>query len=121
LNRCTCVIRRYAQRLAQAFDCRIGPTLVVQQIAKIVPSLGIFRIDPRGSSESRFRFDITAVDPEHISEIERRRCIRWIAFHLEAVEPLGFDNISHFLSASNSLAKARRCSLPMAGGDRGRA
>jgi NAD(P)-dependent dehydrogenase (short-subunit alcohol dehydrogenase family) len=26
------------------------------------------------------------VSPQHISEIERRRCVRWIAFHQEPEE-----------------------------------
>jgi hypothetical protein len=36
--------------------------------------------------------------PEHVSEIERRRCISQIAFHQNSVEALGFGNISKLLS-----------------------
>jgi hypothetical protein len=36
--------------------------------------------------------------PEQVSEIERRGCICGIAFHQNAVEALGFGNISYILS-----------------------
>ena len=36
--------------------------------------------------------------PEHVSEIERRRRIGWIAFHYYAVEALGLGNVSGLLS-----------------------
>ena len=41
---------------------------------------------------------MASVGSKHISEIEWRRCIRWIAFNQKAVEPFGFDNISTLLS-----------------------
>ena len=36
---------------------------------------------------------------KHVPEIERRRCVRRIAFHKQAVEPLGFGNVPHLLGS----------------------
>jgi hypothetical protein len=58
------------EALCVAFDGRIGSTLVVQQVAKIVPRLSECRICSRGTPESGFGLDIASMSPEHISKIE---------------------------------------------------
>jgi len=41
---------------------------------------------------------MASMSPEHISEIEWRRCICRIACNQKTVKPFGFDNISTLLS-----------------------
>jgi hypothetical protein len=54
--------------------------------------------DARRGSQCRLSFDVAAISPEHVSQIERCRRIRWIALHQNAVEALGFGNVSSFFS-----------------------
>jgi hypothetical protein len=35
--------------------------------------------------------------PEHVSEVEGCRWVRWIALHQKAIKPFGFGNISGLL------------------------
>jgi hypothetical protein len=44
-----CLVGRYQQRFAQAFDGGFGASLLIQQIAKIVLSLGEVQIRPNAS------------------------------------------------------------------------
>src|SRR5262249_21738886 len=71
--------------------------MLVQQVGKIVPSFCEKRVSARRSAERRFRFNVPTVSPEHISEIEWWRRIGGIAFHQQAVEALGFGNVSGLL------------------------
>jgi hypothetical protein len=49
--------------------------LLVQQVAEIIPSFRECLINARRGSQCSFGFDIADNAPEHVSEIERRRCI----------------------------------------------
>ena len=94
IERCINVVGCNQQRLAQAFDSRLGASLIIQQVGEIVPSFGKCRIGASSRSQSRFGFDGPARSPKHVPEIERRRCISRIAFHKNSIEPLGFGYVT---------------------------
>ena len=71
----------------------------------IVPSFRKCRISAGSCPQGRFGLDGPRGGPKHVAEIERRRCIRRIAFHEEAIEPLGFGNVAHLL---RSMGEATR-------------
>jgi len=108
VEHCVCVVRRDPQRCAQGFDGGFAASLLVEQVAEIVPSLRECWIDTRCGPQCHFGFDIAAVGSEHVTEIERCRCIHWIAFHKNAVKAFGFGNITSLLSRLGLLKQVIR-------------
>jgi hypothetical protein len=98
VEHCISVAGGDLQCFAQTFDGGFGASLLVKEVAEIVQGLREGRINPRRGPQCCFGFDITAMGPEHVSEIERRRSITWIAFHQNSVEALSFGSISNLLS-----------------------
>jgi hypothetical protein len=60
--------------------------------------LGKGRIDLCRCLQCCLSFDIPSTGPEHVSQIECRRRISWIGLHQNAIEPLGFGNVSGLFS-----------------------
>ncbi len=69
------VVRRDPQRCAQAFNGGLSASLLVQQVAQVVPSIRECRIDARRGAQGGFGLDVAGRGPEQVAEIERCRRI----------------------------------------------